>query len=163
MQALEMAKAGATMDQVARALGYANRSGAWKAVQRMLKAARALRDDDAEIHRQMMIERLNTYRMGLYPKARNGDTRAVEVLLKVEDRQAALLGLDAPKRTELSGPEGGAIQIDQDVTYSPEIRQQRIIAIFDAARRRSDPALESGQSDMDSSGGGPDISLADAG
>jgi hypothetical protein len=128
-----------------------------------IKAARALRDDDAEIHRQMMIERLNTYRMGLYPKARNGDTRAVEVLLKVEDRQAALLGLDAPKRTELSGPEGGAIQIDQDVTYSPEIRQQRIIAIFDAARRRSDPALESGQSDMDSSGGGPDISLADAG
>ena len=38
---------------------------------------------------------------------------AVDRLLKISERRSKLLGLDAPKRTELSGPEGGDIPITE--------------------------------------------------
>ena len=38
--------------------------------------------------------------------------QAVSVLLKIADRRAKLLGLNTPARTELTGKDGGAIEID---------------------------------------------------
>ena len=38
--------------------------------------------------------------------------QAMMVILKVSDRRAKLLGINAPTRTELTGKDGGAIEID---------------------------------------------------
>ena len=55
------------------------------------------------------------------------------------------------ERIEHTGADGGPIQVEQDVTYSVEERQRRILAIVDAARTRLDPAALPARSDLDSS------------
>jgi len=67
------------------------------------------------------------------------------------------------QRLEHTGPDGGPIQVEQDVTYSLEERQRRILTIVDQARGRSDPAALTARPDLDSSGGGADEGLADTG
>ena len=48
----------------------------------------------------MQLERLNTMRLGLWPKVQKGGERATEVALRIEEREAKLLGLDAPEQLE---------------------------------------------------------------
>ena len=40
---------------------------------------------------------------GLWPRARKGEAAAVDRVLKIGERRAKLLGLDAPTRTALQG------------------------------------------------------------
>jgi uncharacterized protein (DUF433 family) len=54
-RAVELVAAGMSYDQVAAELGYANRSGAWKAVQASLKAVQA---DTVDEYRTLTLERL---------------------------------------------------------------------------------------------------------
>lgn len=42
------------------------------------------------------------------------DPKAVVCLLQIHDRRARLLGLDKPRKVEVSGPDGGPIQIAHD-------------------------------------------------
>ena len=54
-------------------------------------------------------ERVKARRVGVID---DGPTlNAIATLLRVAERRAKLLGLDQPSRTELSGPDGGPIQI----------------------------------------------------
>lgn len=96
-RALELAKAGVTYDRIAQEVGYASRSGAHKAVQRALN--RSIQPD-AEEFRKLQMARLNDMRLGLWPKVRQGVPRATEVAIKIEEREARLLGLDAPEQVE---------------------------------------------------------------
>lgn len=64
------------------------------------------------------------------------------------------------ERVEHTGADGGPIQVEQDVTYSLEERQRRILSIVDAARGRLDPAALPARSDLDSAGWGSDGSVA---
>jgi hypothetical protein len=145
LQAMELRKAGASYDQIARQMGYAQKSGAHHAVMRALKAALQARDESAAEMREMEAQRINAYLLGIYQKATHGDPRAIEVALKLSERMAALFGLDAPVRRELSGPDGGPIEVDNRVIVSEEERDQRILAIVEQARERSDRvALSSG-------------------
>jgi hypothetical protein len=67
------------------------------------------------------------------------------------------------QRLEHTGADGGPIQVEQDVTYSLEERQRRILTIVDQARGRSDPAALGARSDLDPAGRSPDEGLADTG
>jgi hypothetical protein len=59
--------------------------------------------EPAEELRTMEVARLDQMLLGLWPKAIKGDTWAVDRVLKIMERRAALLGLDAPVKRELSG------------------------------------------------------------
>ncbi len=61
-----------------------------------------------------MVERLERLFFGVYRAAvRNGDYQAVDRAVHVIERSSRLLlGLDRPVRTEVSGPDGGAVQVD---------------------------------------------------
>lgn len=99
-QAVELRKAGCTFQQIADQLGYAGHQGAYKAVMAALR--KTLQEPSDEL-RTMELERLDAMLNALWPQimARNQFTpRAVEVALKVMDRRAALVGLDAPKQVE---------------------------------------------------------------
>jgi hypothetical protein len=99
-QALELKKAGADYRTIAERVGYAGPAGAYKAVTTALKA---LVQEPAEELRTMEVARLDQMLLGLWPKAIKGDTWAVDRVLKIMERRAALLGLDAPVKRELSG------------------------------------------------------------
>jgi hypothetical protein len=159
-QALDLRKAGASYDQIARQLGYFNRGGAFKAVARGLDTVKHLMVESAEDVRSLELTRLDALLLGIWQAATSGDVQAVTAALRIAERRAAYLGLDAPKRQELTGADGGPIEVEQNVTYSVEERQRRIVAIVDAARGRPDlPALTAG-SDLDTSGGSADTGVA---
>ena len=90
---LELRKAGASLREIAKDIGYANSSGAQAALDRALRRATA---PNIELLRETEGERLDALQFGLWPKAMNGDSRAAEVIVKVMERRARLFGLDAP-------------------------------------------------------------------
>ena len=104
-QALEMRKAGATYEQIAKALKFADRSNVRKAVQ---SALQAIIKEPAEEVLQLELQRLDAMIVGLWAKAKTGDGQAVDRVLRIMERRAGYLGLDAPKRVEQTNIEASA-------------------------------------------------------
>tara|TARA_R100000329_G_scaffold96224_1_gene79889 strand:+ start:1345 stop:1797 length:453 start_codon:yes stop_codon:yes gene_type:complete len=57
------------------------------------------------------LERLDHLTNAVWPDAMGGNDKAVNSVLRIMERRSKLIGLDAPVRHELSGPNGGAINI----------------------------------------------------
>ena len=108
LQALELRLAGATYEQIAEQLGYAGRSGAFKAVESALK--QTLREPAAEL-RSLSAERLDRATLAIWRAVGAGDLHAIDVLLRLEARRARLLGLDS------RAPEGEAEPLEVTVRY----------------------------------------------
>src|SRR5207253_10591831 len=90
--------AGASFDAIARTLGYRARSGAHKAV---LAALHETLVEPADAVRQLELDRLDRLLLAVWQPACGGDYRAIEIVLKLMDRRAAYLGLDAPQRIDI--------------------------------------------------------------
>lgn len=105
-KALALRRAGATYEQVARELGLANRSVAFKLVQ---GAIADIPREEAQECLSLELDRLDTLlRGGLFEKARRGDVQCIDRVLRIMDRRARYLGLDSPEKREHSG----AVSID---------------------------------------------------
>lgn len=107
-------------------LGYSSASMARKDLNRTLEQNRDEEAAEVGIYRQQENERLDALLEAAWPRAtqpspvfsKDGqvigeelDMRAVDTVLRLMDRRAKLNGLDAPVRTELSGPDGGAVPL----------------------------------------------------
>ena len=103
LQALELRKAGASYEAIAERLGYADRSGAYRAVKAALTLT--LREPAEEL-RSLEAERLDGMLLPLWRRVQAGDEKAIDRALHIMERRARLLGLDAPTRLqgELAGP-----------------------------------------------------------
>jgi hypothetical protein len=97
-QALELRKAGVGFQQIADQLGYGGPSGAFNAVARALQK---VIQEPAEAVLALELARLDAMLLGLWPKARAGHASAVDRVLKLMDRRAKYLGLDAPVKVDL--------------------------------------------------------------
>ncbi len=97
-QAVELALAGASYDAIAAELGYADRSGAWRAVRRALDRHEAA---DVVALREQEVARLDRLQRGLWSKAVRGDVQAAAVVLRLIDRRCRLQGLDVPARVHV--------------------------------------------------------------
>jgi DNA-binding transcriptional MerR regulator len=95
-QALELRQAGYSYDVIAEMLHYADRSGAHKAVTAGLKAA--LREPAQQL-RTLEEERLDKLQTAVWARALAGDAKMVDRALRILERRAKLLGLDAPRAT----------------------------------------------------------------
>jgi hypothetical protein len=95
-KALELRKAGASNDQIAQQLGMCNRAAAWKLVQ---SALHEIIREPAEDVLALEISRLDAMLLGCWTKAKSGDPHAIDRALRIMDRRASYLGLDAPKTT----------------------------------------------------------------
>lgn len=93
-QALELRKAGLSYVAIAERLGYANHTGALKAVK---SALRSLVREPAEELIEVEVNRLDDMLAGLWLEARKGNVAKIDRVLKIMQRRAELLGLDAPK------------------------------------------------------------------
>ena len=102
-RALELHLAGATYDAIAQALGYASRSGAYKAVQEALAGLGEPSAPEDEI--ATAVARLDAMLTGLWAKARRGDVQAIDRVLRIEERRAVLRAMSpAQPETEQETP-----------------------------------------------------------
>lgn len=98
-EALQLRKAGATYEEIGRALGM-TRTGAYRAVKRALdELNEKIAEDAAEVLR-LELERLDAMLLAVWPKAKQGHLGAIDRVLKIMERRSRLLGLDAPHKVD---------------------------------------------------------------
>ncbi|MEU4810027.1 hypothetical protein AB0H20_12590 [Nocardia fluminea] len=94
-KALALRLAGGSYAAIARTLGYADHSGAYRAVEAVLNRVES---EGAAQLRQIEDARLNELLLKVWKSAMEGDRSAQEFALKVHDRRVKLHGLAAPER-----------------------------------------------------------------
>src|SRR5690606_22498535 len=80
-----------------------------------LEAALARTADTADEHsrmeRHVSLGRCEAALRAIWPRICRGDVEAINAFVRLDQRRAKLLGLDAPTKQELSGPDGGPIPV----------------------------------------------------
>ena len=107
-QALTLRLSGASFEQIAVALGYASKAGAYMSV---MAGLAKVPEPEAKAYRKLNLERLNRGRLGYWRNLEKGDPRSVELEIKTQERETRYLGLDAPIRAEITGKDGGPVLI----------------------------------------------------
>lgn len=110
-KAIALRLAGMDWQTIADRLDYASRAAACVDVNRALEANLAEQSQAADTLREVESQRLDRLQAAAWPSAVKGDLKAIETVLKVIDRRVKLQGLDMPLRAELSGPDGGPMQL----------------------------------------------------
>lgn len=81
-------------------------------VQEALDEERQVVRERAEVVRELELGRLDRMYMKLMAtQGASTNPRVVDTLLRIQERRARLLGLDAPTKWEGSGPDGGPIPV----------------------------------------------------
>jgi len=125
-QAYKMRLAGTPYDGIADALGISRYTAA-----RDVKAAHeAFRRETAEelaLMRQQQLDRLNLALFAVMPLVKKGDLPAVDRMLAIEKRRSDLMGLDAPRRVEMTGKDGGPMEQDVNIReqWTPEEAREK--------------------------------------
>lgn len=103
-----------TWRAIAEQTGYASGAGALKAYMRAIKRQQK---EPAEAALYMELERLDELQQVYWEPAVQGNMRAGEFVLRIMDRRAKFLGLDAPTKiqAEVVNYDGGAGSIDAEV------------------------------------------------
>ena len=114
-QAVQLRANGATLQEIADDLGFANRAAAYKAIQSDLSRHNSTYKDDSEIVREMIIYRIDELVKTYHPLALDGDQNAANLVMRLDKQRSDLLGLDAPKTIEAK------LQIDIN-TYNIAMR-----------------------------------------
>jgi len=116
LRALELRKAGATYETIAQMLGYASKSTAFTAVNRIMSQTKREATKEAF---EMELRRLDDLMMTLWPLARAGDNMAaIDRVLRIMERRAKLLGLDAPEKSQQQIQQIIRVQYE-DVQFQP--------------------------------------------
>lgn len=117
------------------ALGYASPNAARKDLVRALEAHRDEEAAEVSVYRQQENERLDALLEAAWPRAtqpspvfdKEGnvvgeelDMRAIDTVLRLIDRRAKLNGLDMPVKAEVTGADGGPLQMSQATTAELE-------------------------------------------
>lgn len=97
-KALELRMEGKTFEVIAEELGYAGRQGAYDAVRRSLDA---ITREPAEELIKLDLERLDALWGIQFLNAQAGDVQAMAACMKIMERRAKLLGLDAPEKKDV--------------------------------------------------------------
>lgn len=97
-KALKLRISGASYDQIADGLGYADGSNVRRDI---MAAIKDIIKEPAEEVLKLELSRLDTMLMAMFKKARAGDASAVDRVIRIMDRRAAYLGLDAPKESSV--------------------------------------------------------------
>jgi hypothetical protein len=135
---VELRRTGETWDRIARAIGYANAAGAYKAYKRAV--VRTLQQPTDEL-REMELDRIDRLQRAYWKDAIDGNHKSAEFVLKLIGKRAELLGLDAPQRiqAEVITYDGGG-DIEGDI--------ERIIKLLDQVDQSSKIQVEAGTSEI---------------
>jgi|MDSV01.2.fsa_nt_gb hypothetical protein len=116
VRVLELRRVGFTFDQIATEVGYAGRQGAKEAYD---AAIARMGREPAEDLRTLENDRLDDLWRRAYnqlakldPDDVDGLTKLEMTMIRISQRRAGLMGLDAPRQVELSGSINAAITSD---------------------------------------------------
>ena len=135
VKALELRKAGVSYRQIAEALGVDVRTAhrdVMHELEQIEKHAAELRPRVL----QLELERADALWMASYPEAKRGHLGAIDRCVKIMERRAKLLGLDAA--TRVAGDENGA-PIHVEVTNARDILNGRLSRLAERAGEGGDP------------------------
>lgn len=96
--ALKLRIQGKSYPAIAEELGYADASGAYRAIMACL--AQSSQESGLEQVRQIEVARLDALLEKLWPGVEEGDTDSIKTYIAVSARRAKLLGLDAPVKMD---------------------------------------------------------------
>ncbi len=99
-KAVELRLAGASYGQIAERLGVTP-SGAWRMVARELERVEKGVEESAKELRRMELMRLDRMMLGLWQDAITGNAPSVDRILRIMERRAQILGIDAPDKHEV--------------------------------------------------------------
>ncbi len=136
-RALQLRKEGASFNDIGAELGM-SRSAAHKTVQRGLAELTRLAEGEADELRAMELARLDALLNAVWPAATDGDLPAVDRALKIGERRARLLGLDAPVKHASTNPDGDEDRPPLGYLVMPE----EIDDVEEWVRRNAPPRLE---------------------
>lgn len=122
-KAVEYRKMGMTYEAIAQQLGITKPS-AHAAVKRAMRDAKKRQDEDGEIVMAMELENLDRLQLAAWPGAIKGNHLLIDRVLKIQERRAKLLGLDAPEKRALTDASGEHAY--DPFNMDPEERQARI-------------------------------------
>lgn len=120
-RALDLRRQGWSFGEIAAELGWESRQAAFAAVSKALQET--VSEPAAEV-RTLELMRLDRLEKLLWPRAEAGDPKAVDRLLKVQERRARLLGLDAP--TKLANADGSNLPAAVSITL---VDPQKVVTV----------------------------------
>jgi DNA-binding transcriptional MerR regulator len=129
-QALELRKAGVSYAAIAERLLYRGPQSACEAVKAALRKTIQEPADDV---RRLELERLDVLALAVWPQARQGNQGAIDRALKIAERRAKLLGLDAPTKQEIDV---------RDVDRTIERELEKLAATGQAENAGAPPATD---------------------
>ncbi len=109
-QALDLRIRGYTFAHIAEAIGYADSSGAHRAVSRGLERTNNGSLAKAEELKAMEVARLDRLLRALESGINSGDPSSINSAIRVSERLCKLMGLDAPVKAEVTGKDGRPIE-----------------------------------------------------
>jgi len=135
---LELRRAGFTFQRIAEEVGYATPSGAQRALERIM--TRNVPQAPEEF-RWQELDRLDRMQVALWPRAMKGDDRAIGTIVRLMERRARLVGIDAPQRIQAEVVNyDGTRDIDGDI--------ERIVNILRGVDSSEPLEVESGTSEI---------------
>jgi hypothetical protein len=102
--AFEMRKRGLPYTQIAKSLGIST-PAAYTLVKKKLQQLNDAMAENVETVRYMEVHRLDAMLGRLWPAIQKGETKAIDSALRIMERRARYLGLDAPSRLMLTEKE----------------------------------------------------------
>jgi hypothetical protein len=127
-QAMELRKAGATLQAIADTLKLKSRQHVHKLISDALDDLEATAAQSAKQLRRMQEERLDAMQLKLWPQ--RGNPRVADTLLRIEQRRAALRGLDAPTLVAPTMPDGSAMPPALDLSKLSTDQLEALEAIY---------------------------------
>ena len=100
-RAVELRIGGKSFQYIGDELGI-TRQGAWKTVVEALKELNTKTMESASELQRLELERLDTMNNAIWGAVLKGDVGAIDRAIRIQARRAALLGLDAPKKTDIT-------------------------------------------------------------
>jgi hypothetical protein len=134
IKVLELRRAGLTWAAIAEQTGYADATGAYAAYKRAIKR---VMDEPADDVRKQELDRLDRLQVAVWNRALKGDDKAINTVLRLMERRARLLGLDAAQRIQAE-----VVTYDGNRDIDGEI--ERIQQIIRSVGNGQPLALESG-------------------
>lgn len=85
-------------------------------------------DEHIRMERDVSLGRCEVALRAIWPRICRGDVEAINAFVRLDQRRAKLLGLDAPTKQELSGPDGGPIPVAAQTSLEQKLEslEQRL-------------------------------------
>jgi hypothetical protein len=132
--AMRLRVAGASFAQIARQLGVSKQQ-AFRDTRRALDETLAHRDGSADSYRELELSRLDALLVACWKFATAGSAEHVRACVRIAERRARLLGLDASVRQQIEMKGGPAIVVNNNDNRPYEnLSDAEIVARLDRAR-----------------------------